>query len=1481
MPLSTTPTNDLTFNLQSSLTLAGAEISAFDALSKRLFVTSNAGLQVVDLVNPAAPVLITTVNFTSLGFATTDVTSVAVRNGVVAVALPDADKSLPGKVVFLNAADHSVLGSVDVGALPDMLTFTPDGTKVLVANEGEYLVNGTSGGAGSVSVIDISGGVASATVQTAGFTAFDGQEAALRAAGVRIFAGQTVSQDVEPEYIAVSPDGTKAMVTLQEANAVAILDIASATFTDIVPLGQKSFNGLQMDTSDRDGAGNTALINLQSDQPVFGLYMPDAIDSYQSNGQTYYVIANEGDDRDDFLTPDETIRVGSAAYDLDNTLFPNEAALKTNAELGRLTVSNAAGLRGDTDNDGDIDQILVYGARSFSILDSAGNKVFDSADIIERIVSTQLTAAVFDDRSDNKGPEPESIEIAKIGSKTYAFVGLERAHMTLAFDVTDPNNVTYTGAAQRAGDLNPEGGLYISAADSPTGKALYVTSNEVSNNVSVFEVAVKPYTLQLLHYYGESGLLGTTTAPIMGALIDKFDDQYANTLVLGEGDSFIPGPWLVGGADPSLNAVPGIGSTALGRPDIAIMNAFGTDASALGNHEFDLGSPVLQGAVGASGAWVGAQFPFVTANLNFAGDSALRGMADATLGGTATNAFAGEEASAIKGKIAPYTVVTQGGEKIGIVGATTYDLLSKTSPNGTVPKDDGNPSTDDLQEVAAYIQAAVDALSALGVNKIVMLDQLDTVERNELLAPLVHGIDVMVAGGGHERLGDANDVAVGFNGHTADFVDTYPIVTAGSDGKPTLIVTTDTEYTYLGRLVVDFDENGEIILPNLNSVINGAYASTEANLQAAYGTTDSAATIIAGSIIGAKVDAITDAIQSVIAAKDGTVWGYTDVYLEGDRAFGRAQEVNLGNLASDSVAFKGQQALGAGAFVVGLTNGGGIRASIGSIDEDGDKIAPIANPDFGKPAGAISTLDVENALRFDNRLMVFDMTPQGLKDIMEFTAGLSPNGLTQSGGFMQIGGLRVGFDPGEVLGSRVKSIALLDLDGHVVARVVEDGQVLADAPATISMVTANFTANGGDGYPIKANAENFRFVLADGTISGAIDESLDFTSAAAFAAAGVTSAQVLGQQQAFKDYLQAFHATPETAYDMPDTPIGDDQRVQNLDLKVTDTVFQGETIIGGDGNQTLNGYAGNDSIDAGNGNDNVNGGDGHDSITGGSGNDNLRGGNGDDTFYAGVTPDELSLASATTLSASGWTRDYDDDDFHGAGRYFHRENDGRDLYDGGAGIDTLDFSALSQGIDIELEDGTTRFGSDTLKGIENLIGTARDDEMSGNSQANVLYGAAGNDELDGGRGDDRLDGGDGKDELSGGGGNDILVGGLGNDILVGGSGADVLTGGAGNDRFDFNAVGDSGVGLILRDVITDYALGDIIDLDSIDANAGVRGDQDFRDIGGAAFSGAGQVRHTVVGTDTLIQANIGGSNGNAADFEILLQNYTGAVNFNL
>ena len=264
--------------------------------------------------------------------------------------------------------------------------------------------------------------------------------------------------------------------------------------------------------------------------------------------------------------------VNATTYDLDNTVFPTEGTLggsgsagagtglKGNDQLGRLTVSNVPGLRGDLDGDGDIDRILSYGGRSFSILDAEGRRVFDSGDVLDRIVAQYYPSLWDDTRSDNKSIEPEGVSVATLGGRSYAFIGLERAHAVFVFDVTDPAAVSFVTAVSRRGDLNPEGMLVVPAADSPNGQPLLLVASEVSFTLSVFSLvpASPAMQLQILHYYGESGLLGIQTAPIMGAMIDRFDNEYP-TVVLGEGDSFIPGPWLTAGADPSLNAVPGIG----------------------------------------------------------------------------------------------------------------------------------------------------------------------------------------------------------------------------------------------------------------------------------------------------------------------------------------------------------------------------------------------------------------------------------------------------------------------------------------------------------------------------------------------------------------------------------------------------------------------------------------------------------------------------------------------------------------------------------------------------------------------------------------------------------------------------------------------------------------------------------------------------------------------------------------------------------
>jgi 2',3'-cyclic-nucleotide 2'-phosphodiesterase (5'-nucleotidase family) len=1142
----------LGFKPIANLPLAGSEISAYDPASERMFVTASTGLQVIDLSDPASPTLVTTVDFTTLGLPDTDVTSVSVFNGVAAVSLPAAVKTNIGRVAFINTTSLALISSVTVGSLPDALTFTPDGTKVLVANEGELAGNPIDDVTpGTVSIIDVSN-INAPSVTSLDFTAYDDPTviAQLKADGVRIFANGKPSTDFEPEYIAVSPDSTKAMVTLQEANAVALIDIATSSITDVVALGEKDFSTLLADFGDRDGAGNTTLTKLTRGNPVSGLYMPDAIASYSFGGNTYYITANEGDDRDDFLSVAETIRVGSGSYVLDPTVFPNAATLKTNARLSRLTVSNSPGLRGDTDNDGDVDRILTYGARSFSILDANGNQVYDSGDFIERAMAN-IGSPWFDDtRSDNKGPEPEGVKVGVIDGATYAFITLERSRGVMVFDVSNPSEVTPAGFATVPTDSNPEDVTFIPAAQSPNGKNLLISTNEANSTslasptLTVFEVEPVDYTLQLLHLAdAEAGLLASQTAPHLAALVDAFDDDHANTLILAGGDNFIPGPFMNAGTDPSMTAVltAALGTsttTAFGRPDIAIHNILGVEASAVGNHEFDLGSNVLSDAISI------ATFPHVTANINFALDPLNSRFTAVTLDGATTPV---PVTSAQNGRIVPTATIEKGGEKIGLVGVTTQLLESISSPSGARINGFATPGSgvNDMDLLATQVQPYINELIAEGVDKIVLLSHLQQIANEQSLATKISGVDIIIAAGSNTRLGDADDTPVAFPGHDANFAGNYPLVTAGLDGAPTLIVNTDNEFTYLGRLIVDFDADGEIITPNLatRSIDNGAYASTATNVATAWGVdeADLGTTAFATGTKGARVKMITDAINGIILAKDGQIFGFTDVYLEGERAFVRREETNFGNITADANAIALRDIIGGTTPIVSLKNGGGIRAQIGSIAVgSGEKLPPAANPAASKPAGAVSKLDIENALRFNNRLMAFETTPAGLKAILEHGVAATWPG---NGRFPQIGGVSFSWDIAQPVGSRIQTIALIDENGSQEAAIYQDGAFLANAPASIMMVTLNFLAQGGDSYPIKANGENFRYILNDDTLSPIIPESADF------AASGTVPTNTMGEQQAFEEYLVDRHPTVETAYDTVDTPLSADTRIQKLDTR--------------------------------------------------------------------------------------------------------------------------------------------------------------------------------------------------------------------------------------------------------------------------------------------------------------------------------------------
>jgi len=503
--------NDGSFltKLGRATSTTASEIPAFDPGSDRVYVVA---ASTVNVYSMAANGTLSALPNLAPGFSapagtTVSPNSVAIHDGIVAVAYQVQGTAtgahLTGRVSFFTAATGAFLNSVAVGNLPDMLTFTPDGNKVLVANEGEPNSYGTGNSfdpEGSVSIIDVSGGVANATVTNASFTGFNSQIDALRASGVRITGpGATVAQDLEPEYITVLPGGTTALVSLQEANALARLDIATATFTQITPLGvtDRSLAGNGIDASDRDGGisiRNFSGTGTVQTNTVVGLYQPDAIASYSVDGQTYVITANEGDSRS-YTGFNEEIRVNSAVYVLDPTIFPNAASLKLDANLGRLQLTNATG---NTDTDGDIDRIEMFGARSFSIRDASGNLVYDSADLIEQLTATRTptlfnsdgAAASFDTRSDNKGPEPEGVVIGTINTRIYAFIGLERVGDILVFDVSTPAAPQFIQYINTPEDVSVEGLAFVSAANSPTGKPLLITANEVSNTVGVFQINV-------------------------------------------------------------------------------------------------------------------------------------------------------------------------------------------------------------------------------------------------------------------------------------------------------------------------------------------------------------------------------------------------------------------------------------------------------------------------------------------------------------------------------------------------------------------------------------------------------------------------------------------------------------------------------------------------------------------------------------------------------------------------------------------------------------------------------------------------------------------------------------------------------------------------------------------------------------------------------------------------------------------------------
>ena len=628
----------------------------------------------------------------------------------------------------------------------------------------------------------------------------------------------------------------------------------------------------------------------------------------------------------------------------------------------------------------------------------------------------------------------------------------------------------------------------------------------------------QPFKLQLLHNADMDGTGGAlqnavSFSALMGALKEEYPD---NTVILSSGDNFIPGPRFQAAADPSLAYL--LGEPGEGRADIALMNAMGYQASAVGNHDLDSGTAGFAGIIsqefGENGFYPGAQFPYLSATLNFTTDANLAPLVVAN----------GLPASSVPNSLAAYSIIEVAGKIIGVVGATTpiLDQITSTGDIEVLPED-----ADDIAALAAQIQASVDQLTAMGVSKVIMLAHMQQIAIEKELATLLDGVDIIVAGGSNTLLADSNDVLL--PGDTA--ADTYPLQLTSASGEPVLVVNTDGDYKYLGRLVSQFDLSGRILTQRLDSSVNGAYANDPEVLEA-----------LGNPSPNAEVAAISEAVSAILAERDGNIFGKSSVFLDGRRNQVRTQETNLGDLSADANLWTGQMV--DPSVQVSIKNGGGIRDDIGyfayppgSTNPEDLQYYPTApNPSAGKLEGDISQFDIQNSLRFNNELSLVSVTAETLLALIEHGVAATEDGATP-GQFPQVGGIRFSYDPALPPGSRVNNLVIVNSVGTIVDIIAENGVLMGDPSRVIRVVTLNFLAGGGDGYPFPQDASADRLDIVG---SGLLEEG-----EINFAAAG-------SEQDAMAEYLNAFYA--DTPFAQAETDMANDLRIQNLS-KRSDTIF--------------------------------------------------------------------------------------------------------------------------------------------------------------------------------------------------------------------------------------------------------------------------------------------------------------------------------------
>lgn len=651
-----------------------------------------------------------------------------------------------------------------------------------------------------------------------------------------------------------------------------------------------------------------------------------------------------------------------------------------------------------------------------------------------------------------------------------------------------------------------------------------------------------PFKLQLLHFSDiDGGRDIINNAMRFSAIVNEFRRQYPHTLMLSSGDNWIQGPEYSVASDDTL--APVLGIPASGRAHVAYLNALGVQATTFGNHEFDLGTDAVASLLlaeqGQGTSWQGARFPYLAANLDFATDTTLAPM----LGQD------GAESSLLANKIAGSTVIVVAGEEIGVVGATTPTLKEITAPGGITISP---AAADDIEALAASIQAAVDQLTEQGINKIILLSHMQQIAIERQLAGLLRDVDIIVAGGSNTLLADNNDHL-----RAGDLaVDTYPLSYESATHEPLLIVNTDGDYTYVGRLLVTFDPRGILDTNALDDAINGVYATDQETM-----------TELGLSLPAAMpaVQEISDALTAALTARAGNVFGLTEVYLNGNRGAIRSEETNFGDLVAQANLACAQA--NDPTVAVSIVNSGSIRAPIGSCGVPPGATAAAqltCMPPAGTPginhAGEISRLDVETSLRFNNTLTLVTVTGAELKAIIEHGVAASAPGATP-GQFPQVAGMRFSFDPTgspqgvdtsgarpvvATPGSRVRTVVVKDdnggMEGGKETVVVQDGVVTtAAANQLFRVVTLEYLVNGGDSYPFPQT--QIVHLAQAGVTSGNLTFAADGT-----------------EQDALAEYLFThFPADDDTttpAFAIKDSPAAEDTVIQNLSVTTTDTVAQ-------------------------------------------------------------------------------------------------------------------------------------------------------------------------------------------------------------------------------------------------------------------------------------------------------------------------------------